>query len=168
MIAVPADPQKGINVAADEEARHKADQVRERLMKGEAFEKVAAEVSDAPSKSNGGLIAPIAKSDLAEPLVKMLSAMKTGEISPVVRVTGGYEILRLESNIESTTLPFEAARRQIVDRLGNQRQGAEMQKYLKKLRSQALIEWKNHEIKKAYETGVAEQEKAAEAAQPSV
>ncbi len=34
-----------------------------------------------------------------------------------------------------------------------------MRGYIKKLRSQALIEWKNDEIKKAYDAGVAEQDK---------
>jgi hypothetical protein len=41
-----------------------------------------------------------------------------------------------------------------------------MQKYLKKLRDQALIEWKNDEIKKAYEAGVAAQEKTGAQEKP--
>ena len=158
MVSVPTDP-KGVNVAVDEEAKKKADSIRERVAKGEAFDKVVGEVSDAASKANGGLIGPIAKTDLAPDLAKMLGAMKIGDITPVVRVTGGYEILKLESTIESTTLPFEQARPQIADKIGNQRQAAAVVQYLKKLRAQALIEWKNDEIKKAYEAGVAAQEK---------
>ena len=34
-----------------------------------------------------------------------------------------------------------------------------MQKYLKKLREQAIIEWKNDEVRKAYEAGLSAQEK---------
>jgi peptidyl-prolyl cis-trans isomerase SurA len=159
MVTVPTDP-KGVNAAAIDDAQAKAEAIRARVTKGEAFDKVAAEVSDAPSKANGGLIGPIPKNELADELAKMLAAMKPGDVTPVVRVAGGFEILKLQSSTESTTLPFEDARSRIAENLGAEKQHVEMQKYLKKLRDQALIEWKNDEIKKAYEAGLAEQEKA--------
>ena len=158
MVSVPTDP-KGVNAAALDDAQKKADAIRVRVMKGEPFDKVASDASDAPSKTNGGLIGPIPKTELADDLAKMLATMKVGEVTPVVRVPNGYEILKLESSIESTTLPFDQAKGQIADRLGNERQGAEMQKYLKKLREQAIIEWKNDEVRKAYEAGLSAQEK---------
>ena len=158
MITVPTDP-KGVNAAAIDAAETKAGTIRARVAGGEAFDKVAGEVSDAASKSKGGLIGPIAKNELAEELAKLLASMKPGDITPVVRVPGGFEILKLEASSESTTLPFADARSQIAEKLSGARQGAEMQKYLKKLREQALIEWKNDEIKKAYEAGIAAQDK---------
>jgi peptidyl-prolyl cis-trans isomerase SurA len=158
MVTVPTDA-RGVNAGAIDDAEQKAKTIRERLVNGEEFGKVAAEVSDAPSKANGGLIGPIPKTDLADELAKMLSTMKPGDITPVVRVAGGFEILRLESTIESTTLPFDQARSQIGDKIGAQRQDAELKKYIKRLRTQALIEWKNDEIRKAYEAGIAAQEK---------
>ena len=69
-------------------------------------------------------------------------------------MTPGYEILKLEQSIESTKLPFEAARGQIADKVFQQKHAVELGKYLTKLRSQALIEWKNDEIRKAYEQGL--------------
>jgi peptidyl-prolyl cis-trans isomerase SurA len=158
MVTVPTDA-RGVNAGAIDDAEKKAGDIRARVVKGEAFEKVAAEVSDAPSKTNGGLIGPIPKTELAEELAKIISAMKVGDITPVVRVAGGFEILKLESTIESTTLPFDQARSQIADKLGAQRQEEAMRAYIKKLRAQALINWKNDEIRKAYEAGVAAQEK---------
>ena len=159
MITVPAGDPRGVNAGAIDEAQKKAEAARARVAVGEAFDKVASEISDAPSKSKGGLIGPIAKAELADELAKMLAAMKSGDITPVVRVAGGFEILKLESSTESTTLPFEDAKSHIVDKLSQERQGAAMQKYLKKLRDEALIEWKNDEMKKAYEAGLAQQEK---------
>src|ERR1700737_798352 len=129
MVTVPTD-SKGVNAAAIDDAQAKAEAIRARVMKGEAFDKVAAEVSDAPSKANGGLIGPIAKNELADELAKMLAAMKPGDVTPVVRVTGGFEILKLQSSTESTTLAFEDARGRIADNLGAEKQHADMQKYL--------------------------------------
>jgi peptidyl-prolyl cis-trans isomerase SurA len=160
LVSVPADP-KGVNVGALEEAQARAEAIRARVVKGESFEKLAGELSEAPSKANGGLIGPIPKTELDEALGKMLAAMKVGEVTPVVRVPNGVEILKLESTIEGTIIPFDQARGQIAQRLMQQRQGAEMQKYLKRLREQAIIEWKNDEIKKAWEAGVAAEPAAA-------
>ena len=157
-VTVPTDP-RGINAGAVDDARQKAEDTRARLVKGEAFDKVLAEVSDAPSKANGGLIGSIPKTELADDLAKVISTMKAGEYTPVIPMGGGFEIFKLESTIESTTLPFDQAREQIADKLGSQRQGEAMKAYVKKLRGQALIEWKNDEIKKAYDAGVAEQDK---------
>ncbi|MSO55846.1 MAG: hypothetical protein EXQ55_02835 [Acidobacteria bacterium] len=156
LVAIPNDP-KGINVAAAEEATAKAEAIRARVVAGESFEKLVAELSDAPSKANGGLIGPIPKNELAEELMKILATLKVGEVTPLVRVPNGIEILKLESSIESTTLPFDQARNQIAERLSFERQQAEVVKYLKKLRDQAIIEWKNDEARKAYDAGVAAQ-----------
>ena len=52
-IEVPQD-DRGVNVAADDAAREKAQDVRHRLLAGEPFARMAADVSAAPSKANGG------------------------------------------------------------------------------------------------------------------
>ena len=159
-VTIPTDA-RGVNAAEVDDARKKAEDIRARLVKGESFEKVATEVSDAPSKANGGLIGPIPKTELAEDLAKIIATMKVGEFTQVIPMGGGFEIFKLDSTIESTTLTFEQARDQIADKLAGQQQGAAMRAYVKKLREQALIEWKNDEIHKAYDAGVAEQDKQA-------
>jgi hypothetical protein len=60
-------------------------------------------------------------------------------------------------------MPFDRARQQISDRVVTGKRSEEFTKYLAKLRSQAIIEWKNDEVKKAFEQGVAQQAKAAPA-----
>ena len=151
-----ADPVKKVaSVGALDEAREKAAAIRARIVKGEAFEKVAAEASDSPSKANGGLIGPISRDEMNEELLKMLSKMKVGDLTPVVNTATGAQFFKLESSIESTTLPFEAARARIADRISGEKIGAEFKKYMARLRSQAIIEWKNDDLKKAWEIGIA-------------
>ena len=167
LVSVPTT-ERGVNAGAVDDAEKKANDLRARVLKGEAFEKVAAEASDAPSKTNGGLIGSIPKSELDEALAKTLSSMKVGDVTPVIRVANGWEILKLEANVESTTLPFDMARQQITEKIGDQRREVALKQYIKKLRSQAIIEWKNDEIKKAWEAGLAAQEKnePADTAEP--
>ncbi len=150
------DPvKKAPSVGALEDARDKAEGIRARIAKGEAFEKVAAEVSDAPSKANGGLIGPISRDEMNEELLKMIAKIKVGDMTPVMNTGTGAQFFKLESNIDSTTLPFESARAQIADRLVGEKMGGELKKYLQRLRAQAIIEWKNDDLRKAWEIGVA-------------
>ena len=149
------DPvKKAASVGALDESREKAAGIRERIVKGEAFEKVAAEASDSPSKANGGLIGPISRDEMNEDLLKMLSAMKVGDVTPVLNTATGAQFFKLESSIESTTLPFEAARARIADRLTSEKIGGELKKYMARLREQAIIEWKNDDLKKAWQIGI--------------
>jgi peptidyl-prolyl cis-trans isomerase SurA len=150
------DPVKKAPSVGDlEDARDKAEGIRTRIAKGEAFEKVAAEVSDAASKANGGLIGPISRDEMNEELLKMIAKMKVGEMTPVMNTGTGAQFFKLESNIDSTTLPFESARAQIADRLVGEKMGGELKKYLQRLRGQAIIEWKNDDLRKAWEIGIA-------------
>ena len=153
LVTPPTDP-RGVNVAQDEEALAKAEQVRARAVAGENFEKLAADLSDSPSKANGGLIGPISLNDLSPDLRKAIEPLKVGEVTPVLRTSRGNQILKLESSTQAETLPFEVAREQISERVVTGKRREEFEKYLVKLRAQAIIEWKNADIRKAYEEGL--------------
>lgn len=156
LVNAEVDPvKKAPSVGALDDAKAKAEAIRARVVKGESFDKLAAELSDSPSKANGGLIGPISRDEMNEELLKMLSKMKVGDITPVFNTPTGAQIFKLESSIDSTTLPFEAARSRIGDKLGQQKIGAELKKYVQRLRDQAIIEWKNDDLRKAWEIGIA-------------
>jgi peptidyl-prolyl cis-trans isomerase SurA len=159
LIQTPVSTQKGqaaINVAQDDEARARATAIRARIMAGEDFGKVAGEVSDAASKSNGGLIGPINVTELSEALQKQVKSMKPGEVTAPIRSTRGYQILKLETLKEAAVQPFDSVRDLVAERVHNERQRQEIRKFLTRVRGQAIIEWKNEELRKAYEQILAE------------
>jgi peptidyl-prolyl cis-trans isomerase SurA len=162
LVAVAGDP-KVMNVAADEAAQAKALQIRRRAVGGENFEKLASEVSDSPSKANAGLIGPLSVNDLSPELRKMIESMKVGDVSQPVRTARGYQLLKLETITPTNTMPLDKAREQISERVFTDKRKAEYLKYLQKLRAQAIIEWKNEDVKKAFEEGMKQQ-----AATPSI
>ena len=154
LVTVPGDP-KVMNVAADEAAKARSEEIRRRVTAGgESFEKLAADVSDSPSKANAGLIGPLSVSDLSPELRRLVESMKAGDVSEPVRTTRGYQLLKLETITPTQTLALEQAREQISEHVFTDKRKAEFQKYLQKLRSQAIIEWKNEDVKKAFEEGV--------------
>ena len=112
----PRQPiREGINVAADETAKARADAIRARALAGESFEKLAADLSESASRANAGLIGPINLDDLSADLRKMIEAMKVGDVAEPLRTTRGYQILKLESSNPTRTMPFEQAREQIAN-----------------------------------------------------
>jgi peptidyl-prolyl cis-trans isomerase SurA len=154
LVAVPGDP-KVMNVAADEAAKAKAGEIRTRVTTGgENFEKLAAEISDSASKANAGLIGPLSVNDLSPDLRKLTESMKAGDVSEPVRTSRGYQLLKLEAITATNTMTLEQAREQISEHVFTEKRKAEFQKYLQKLRAQAIIEWKNEDVKKAFEEGM--------------
>jgi peptidyl-prolyl cis-trans isomerase SurA len=154
LVAVPGDP-KVMNVAADEAAKAKAEEIRTRVTSGgENFEKLAGEISDSPSKANAGLIGPLSVNDLSPDLRRLAESMKAGDVSEPVRTTRGYQLLKLEAITATNTMTLEQAREQISEHVFTEKRKAEFQKYLQKLRAQAIIEWKNEDVKKAFEEGM--------------
>jgi peptidyl-prolyl cis-trans isomerase SurA len=155
LVKVPVSNQ-AVNVAADEDAKQKAEGARKRVLGGESFEQVAADVSDSPSKANGGLVGPLNVKELNPAFLKLVEGLKVGDLTEVVRSQNGYQVLKLEARTNEEVLPPEKVRDKIADALYEQKRGAETKKYLAKLRSQAIIQWRNEELKKIWEARVAE------------
>src|SRR5688572_20327235 len=150
LIEVPAS-DKGVNVAQDDEARARANDVRKRLIAGEPFPRLAAEFSASGSKANGGLIGPIKSEELAPQLQALLEKLKIGDVAEVIRTQRGYQILKLESRTDTKIRTYDEARVTINDRVVESKRREAMQKYLDGLREQATIRWRNAELEKAYQ-----------------
>jgi parvulin-like peptidyl-prolyl isomerase len=137
LVAVESDG-RGVNVGRDEEAKEKVEAARAAILGGETFEAAAVRMSDAPSKA----------------IREMLQEMNVGDVSDAFRTTSGYQILQLESRVDAVVLPFDKARDDIGNKVVQRKQQQEFEKYLQRLRGQAIIEWKNQELRKLYEQRV--------------
>jgi parvulin-like peptidyl-prolyl isomerase len=158
LVAVPEkgpDGQAGVNVGLEEEAKIKAEALRHRITAGEDVAALAASSSDAPSKANGGLIGPVNPDEMSPQLLAVVKSLKVGETSQPVRTQRGFQIIKLESRSEQVVPPLEQVRNQVADRVFREKGRPEMVKYLKRLRDQAIIEWKNDELRKVYEAYIA-------------
>jgi len=158
LVTVPVGKGQTFSVGLDEASKTKAKALQARAKAGENFEKLVAEASDAPSKGNGGLIGPISLPDLEPSLRQMFEPLKQGDITPVVRTSSGYQFFKVETLNAAAVLPWEQAREEIGNRVAQTKQQAEFAKYMVKLRAQAVIEWKNAELKRMYDEQVAKED----------
>ena len=154
LVTVPTT-EAGVNVAADEAAAAKAAEIHKRLLGGEPFPRLAAELSDAPSKANGGLLGEIPYNEIAPELQKEIDALTPGDVTAPRRTSRGYQIIKLDARAGGGTPTMDEARERVSERVFEQKRRVEFQKYLVRLRAQAIIEWKNDEVKKAYDAGLA-------------
>jgi parvulin-like peptidyl-prolyl isomerase len=166
LLDVPTS-DRGVNVAQDDTVRAQAEELRKRLLGGEPFPRLAGEYSAAGSKANGGLIGPLNSDELAPQLRDMLASMNVGDITGVLRVPRGYQILKLESRTDSKVKSYEEARGEIGNRIGEQKLRGEREKYLDRLREQATITWRNSELEKAYQTALTRRRQAADTTAPA-
>jgi parvulin-like peptidyl-prolyl isomerase len=153
LVAVPTS-DRGVNVAVEEEAKAKADDIRKRLLAGEPFPRLAADMSDSPSKANGGLVGPITPDVLAPELQQAIEGLKPGDLTPVLRTSRGFQVIKIETLEPGTIKPFDQSREEIADRIANEKRRGELMKFMENLRAQAIIDWKNDEMKKAWELGL--------------
>jgi len=83
-----------------------------------AFGALAQQVSDCPSKDNGGQLGQIVTGDTVPEFEAAMDSMEVGQISKVpVPTRFGLHILRLDAKAKGEVLPYEAVKPQISELL---------------------------------------------------
>ena len=156
-----AETPEGVSVAADDEARVVAQMTVARLRSGEDFAAVAAELSGSSSESAGGLFGPLLVSEFSDAIQELIASLDVGGVADPRRTPQGYQIVRLEARREPVVLPFDDVRDDISNNVFNDRRMRELSRYLDELRLEAVIEWKNDELRQVYEQFRADQADSA-------
>ncbi|MEO8481737.1 MAG: peptidyl-prolyl cis-trans isomerase [Acidobacteriota bacterium] len=172
LVNVSTTTQKGQNMFAvsdDNSSKAKIEAVRARAVAGEDFVKLVTDASESSTKSTGGLIGPVNVEDLTPALKDALGSLQPGGITLPLRGPRGYQIFRLETRSTPELRPFTAVRAEIERAIRDERIDPETDKMLARLRTQAVIEWKDDAFKQMYEKRIADKAKegAAAAAAPT-
>lgn len=160
MVAVPSRTVNGQDVfsaADDAAAKTKIDALRVRAAAGEDFTKLVNEASESTTKANGGLIGPINANDLNPALKDAIATLQPGGITPALRGPRGYQLFQVDTRSTPTQKPFDSVRNEIEQALREERIEPETEKMLARLRTQAVIEWKDENLRKLYEKQLTDQ-----------
>jgi len=130
----PGD-QAGIAAAAQ-----KAQQLREQVHSGAAFDAVAKSNSDGPTAAQGGDLGYFQRGTLAKELEDKAFALKAGQTSDVVRTKQGFLVLQVTEHDQAGVPPFKDVEPQIADQLYYQKLQPALRDYLTKLRENAFID----------------------------
>jgi len=158
-VAIPSVTLSGkelINPADEAASRKKIEDLRDRAVKGEDFIRLVNENSEAPSKSAGGLLPSYNLNDLAPALQDLIGTLQPGAITAPIRGPKGYQIFRIEARAVPEVRPFVTVRPQVDAAIKSERLEPQTQKLLARLRSQAVIEWKDDRYRDAYQKRMAQ------------
>jgi peptidyl-prolyl cis-trans isomerase C len=122
-------------VVADGE---EAIQILKRLKKGESFEKLAREKSLGPEKVQSGDLGYFSQGEKPTEFDSVFM-MEVGAISEVIKSPYGYHIFRLEEKTQPRQIPFEEAKLEILQELGQKKGEENYQKWLNNLKRKAVV-----------------------------
>jgi len=114
-------------------------EIGDKVKAGGDFAEISGTLSDAPLKESKGDLGAIKKGDLDKALLAAVEKLKKGEISEWAQGRAGWYLLKLEDKKESRLKTFEESRRAIEDRIYNQKQAVELDKFLVGLKKKSYI-----------------------------
>jgi len=120
----------------------KANDLLKQIRGGKSFEDFAKESSDGPSAAQGGDLGVFKRGSLAKELEDKTFAMKTGDVTDVIRTKQGYVILKVASHQMAGIPPLKDVEPKIQDALYYQQLQPALRAYLTKLREEAYIDIK--------------------------
>ena len=131
---------EGANDKVKAEKKAVIDAARARVAGGEDFAKVAAEVSECPSKAQGGDLNFFGAGQMVKPFEEAVFGLKSNEVSQVVTTQFGYHVIKQTGSKPATTTPFEQAKAKISEFLIQQKMREAVMAYVAVLRKDAKVE----------------------------
>ncbi|MGA2965534.1 MAG: peptidylprolyl isomerase [Terriglobales bacterium] len=141
--AKPEPPSAAETEPAWVAAQAKAQDVLDQIHKGEKFADLAKKYSTGSSAKDGGDLNYFKRGTLAPELEDKVFALKSGEITDVIRTKQGYVILQAVEHEKAGIPSLKEAESRIQDALYMQKLEPALRAYLTTLREEAFIDVKN-------------------------
>lgn len=122
-------------------AEAKANDLLKQIRAGAAFEDIAKKFSDGPSAADGGNLGSFERGKLAKQIEDKTFALKTGEITDVIRTKQGFVILKVVDHQMAGIPSLKDVMPRIQDQLYYQKLQPALRVYLTKLREDAYIKY---------------------------
>ena len=121
-------------------ARQKAEDLARQIAAGASFDALAREHSADPSKLKGGDLGFLHRGQMVDEFERALTALRPGQVSPVVQTIYGFHLLRLVEIRPAAQKTFADVKATLVRDLTETRCGQASADWSKRLRAAARIE----------------------------
>ena len=125
----------------DQGAESRANDLAERLRKGESFASLASQYSSGPTANKGGSIGTYVLAKLNPEIAAAIANLKDGEVSKPQKTRDGYIIYRLDKRKPSYVRPLDEVRDEIKGRLYQKKFNPELERYINQLREEAYVQY---------------------------
>ncbi len=110
-----------------------------KLKSGASFADTAAELSDPPMKEAKGDLGTFKAGELEAALESPLERLKAGEKTGWINNKSGWYLLQLVEKKDSFLRPFEDARKEVEEKIFNEKRSVKGEAYLKTLRERSFV-----------------------------
>jgi parvulin-like peptidyl-prolyl isomerase len=117
----------------------KKNEISVKLTAGENFASLAGLYSDGPIKDVQGDLGSFKTKELDPVLEKAVAGLQPGQTSAWVKAKNGWYLIRLENRKASRLRPFEEAKKDIEERIFNQKRTQAIDEYMGKLKQKNYI-----------------------------
>jgi peptidyl-prolyl cis-trans isomerase C len=132
------------NASEDEKkcAREKAEDILERLKKGEDFAKLATEFSEDPaSRDRGGDLGFFPRGTMTPDFEEVVFSLKPGETSGIVETHLGFHIIKLEERKAPELRPYEEVEDKIESEIFKQAKKSRVEDFIEEAMEESGVEF---------------------------
>jgi peptidyl-prolyl cis-trans isomerase SurA len=109
------------------------DEILARLAAGEDFGVLAGELSESPSRENGGSVGPFVVGDLAAKEEDQAFSLAVGQVGEPIDTSYGFHLIKVESRIESVVAPLDEVKNKVDQVLRQKKYSDDLDAYLRRL-----------------------------------
>lgn len=135
-LRVPGDAEP----VAAQAIRKQAEDLRKQVVDdGADLAELAKKFSQGPGADNGGKLGPIKADDLLPAMRLALAELKTNQVSPVLEIPSGFVFIKLLDSSGESSMPPDAMREEIRQKLEKEANEKAFQEWMKELRANTYI-----------------------------
>ena len=131
---------EGADSGARDRVRAEANQLRERILKGERFEVMAARYSRGPAASEGGDIGFVERGIMMPEVEKTAFSLPVGEVSEVLETEAGFLLLVVVDKKGAGLKPLPVVRDEIKAKIEDEKVNKKYDEWMAELRKKSFID----------------------------
>lgn len=126
----------------EQEIQGKMNEINSRLKAGDSFEDLAEKYSDGPYKETRGELGSFKKGTLDKTLEQAVEKIEVGDITPWIKTTNGWYLLKLVDKEEEHIKDFDEVRGEIERKIFEKKRREKTAQYIEDLRERSYVEIK--------------------------
>jgi peptidyl-prolyl cis-trans isomerase SurA len=119
--------------------RTKADDLHDRVAKGENFTEIAKRYSEGSTAKDGGDLGRFERGQLAPQLEESVFKLDRNAVSDVIQTKTGFEILKVINHFDAGLQPLDKVDTEIMNKLYTQKMEPALRTYLAELREESYV-----------------------------
>jgi peptidyl-prolyl cis-trans isomerase SurA len=123
-----------------ESVQKKAEDLRNRIVKGDDFNEIAKRYSEgSTAKDQGGDLGTFKRGVLAPQLDDVVFKLQKGQVTDVIQTKTGFEILKVQAHFVAGLQPMDKVESEIMNKLYMSKMQPTMRTYLAQLREESYV-----------------------------